>query len=360
MWLKKTTIFMTLIVALNAFHSQVSEAETSSTNTVKRENEINSQKDNVQLSLNQIMADPDWMGNSPTEPHWSVDGLSVFYAQKANGHQHKNHFKVRLSDQLSSQVPEKDSLFLASQQAEKNQTATQGVFTFQGDVYWTEFSTGEIKPLTADDERQSNIRFAKDNRLSYFEGHSIFLYDLNKGYARQIASFKTENDPQEKEPKDYLEQSQPRLFQFIKQREAEKSFQETRKDKARVNQNKTWYLGEDVEIRTFRLSPDANWLILGTVEKSLSGDADNMPEYVTADGYANNRKVRPLVGSSQPLNETFYLVDLVNHKKITLDTSNLPGINDDPLDSLKKKAAKKIGVTICRYIFRHIISISRK
>jgi len=296
-----------------------------------------------QLSLQKIMADPDWMGNSPTNPRWSVDGQSILYSQKVTGHTHSLDYQVALADKKSNLLAEDKALWVASQSAQMNASKTQGVFIFQGDVYWTNYQSGEIKALTADQAAQSNAQFVDDHRISYFEDHKIFIYDLTVNLARQIADFQLADDPDAESPQSYLEQSQPRLLKYIEKTESENAFQKARTDKLRLSKNHTFYLGTQVDIRTFRLSPDANWLVLGTTKKNGRGESDNMPEFVTADGYVNNRSVRPLVGTSNPTNETFYLVDLKKHEKHLIDTSSLPGINDDPLDALKQKAAKKIG-----------------
>jgi dipeptidyl aminopeptidase/acylaminoacyl peptidase len=324
---------MALLLVSNTFHSSLLQAKV----------ESNVELEKQSLSLKKIMADPDWMGNSVKDAFWSIDGQSVYYEQKAVGHSHHNNFKINLSNKQITKIVETEQLLLASQKANLNKTSTKGTFSYQGDIYLSNIGLGEISPLTADDTIQSNPQFVDANTISYLQNRSIYLYDLDKGYARQIANFMTKNNPEENQTKSYLEQSQPRLFEVLKNNEAEDSFQKERKQKAELRQSKTWYLGKSVDIRTFELSPDANWLILGTIKKALKGKADNMPEFVTADGYVNNRKVRSLVGSSKPRNEKFYLVDLVKHEKYEIDTSSLPGINDDPLEKLKKRAANKIG-----------------
>lgn len=297
----------------------------------------------TQLTLKKIMADPDWMGNSPTAPIWSADGQSVIYSRKAKGHTHSEQYQLNLVEKKSALLGENDGLWVASQSAQKSDDELYGVFEFQGDIYWTEFQSGKIKALTADEEAQSNPQYVNSKQISYIQGQKIFVYHLDKGLAEQIADFKLEDDPDKEKKSNYLAKSQPRLLKYIEKTEAENKFQKKRRKDNRLAKSKTWYLGKGVDIRTFRLSPDANWLVLGTTKKSLRGKADHMPEFVTADGYVNDRNVRPLVGTSKPTAESFYLVDLKNHEKHPIDTSSLPGINDDPLESLKKKAAKKTG-----------------
>lgn len=296
-----------------------------------------------ELNLETIMADPDWMGNSPRNPQWSLDGNSLYYQQKAIGHTHSNNIQINLADSQSKPLTKDEMLLSASSSAKLNPANSFGVFTYQGDVYVIDLSNEHIRPLTSDGVSQSDASFVDDSTVSYKVGHQIFLYHLDTRLEQQIADFKIAVDPDEAEDKDYLQQSQPRLLGYLKKKKQEDKFQKERKKTNWQQGYKTWYLGEGIEIRTFRLSPNAQWLLLGTTKSELKGKQDHMPEFVTDDGYVNDRKVRALVGSSKPTSESFYLIDLANAEKHSLDLSKLPGINDDPLKALRKKAAKKIG-----------------
>jgi dipeptidyl aminopeptidase/acylaminoacyl peptidase len=295
------------------------------------------------LTLEQIMANPDWMGNSPERQSWSIDGKAVYYQRKVDDHTHRELFKYSLETGKTSVNEKTESLMAASRNAVLNPSMTHGVFTFQSDLYIIELGTNRISALTADNKIETMVSFVDDNTISFRVGYQLFLYDLKARLAKQIAEFKTSVEPDKKSNKNYLEQSQPRLLEYIKQKQDEAEFQKQREKSNKLNTIKTWYLGKNRRIRTFRLSPDAKWLLLGTVKNGGRGQSDHMPEFVVETGYVNDRKVRPLVGTSEPTNESFYLFDLVKHKKHTLDLSKLPGINDDPLKSLRKKAAKKIG-----------------
>ncbi len=329
----------TITIGLSLFfNSMISIADSNATLE-----KVDVQNKEQTLTLKQIMAAPDWMGNAPQNPLWSYDSQSVIFGRKMSGHTHLQQFQVDLQTRKIAPLADDKELWIASQSANRNNNETQGVFIFQGDVYWTNYATGEIKPLLVDEKPQSFAQFIDQNRISYQEGYSVYIYHLDSGYSEQIVDFKLMRDPEEKEEESYLVQSQPRLLKYLEQTKNETAFQKKRKEANRLSKNKIWYLGKGVDIRTFRVSPDASWLLLGTVPKTKRGKADRMPEFVTEDGYVNDRKVRPLVGTSTPTNETFYLVDLNGHKKHQLDTSHLPGVNDDPLDDLKRSAAKKIG-----------------
>ncbi|MFT6733068.1 MAG: dipeptidyl aminopeptidase/acylaminoacyl peptidase [Polaribacter sp.] len=307
------------------------------------------EKITADFALEKIMSDPDWMGASPERPNWSLNSQTIYFQQKAKGHTHRNTLKLDLN-QANTIKPK--SILLESAEALLNASSASanlspnkklGVFDYQGDVYLINLQSEKISVLTKDHVKQSNVSFVNDQTISYFIKHDIYLMDIITGVSSQLASFNLTEDPEKIESKDYLQQSQPRLLDYVSNKQTEKTFQKQRSKKLQVNKDVQWYLGKKQSIKTFRLSPNANWLVLGLVNKELDGKSDNMPEFVTESGYVNNRKVRSLVGTDEKTTETFYLVDFLKHKKIKMDLSKLPGISDDPLASLRMEAAKKIG-----------------
>ncbi len=301
------------------------------------------------FALEKIMSNPDWMGASPERPVWSLNSQTIYYRQKVKNHSHRNTFKIELS-QLNTKEPKgllvesaEARLKAASAGASLNKNKKMGVFDYQNDIYLINLESEKITALTKDYANQSNANFVDANTISYFVKRDIYLMNINTGVSTQLASFNLSEDPDKKVKKNYLVQSQLRLLEYVSNIQTETDFQKQRAEQQQINKDIQWYLGEKHSIKTFRLSPDANWLILGLVDKKLDGTSDNMPEFITESGYVNNRKVRSLVGTDEPSAEIFYLVDFAKHIKTKMDLSKLPGINDDPLASLRKKAAKKIG-----------------
>lgn len=295
------------------------------------------------LTLESIMADPDWMGNSPQLPSWSLDGKHIYFERKVKGRTHNNSYQLNPVDQKTAIISKDQLLIKASSGAKLNPAESHGVFSFQSNLYLVELATSKISTITADSQVQLSPVFIDNDTISYRQGYTIYQYDLNSGLSSQIADFQLKKDPEVRQDKSYLEQSQPRLLDYVKQQQDEKEFQKQRNEELTLHQSKTWYLGKGLRIRTFRISPNGQWVILGTVKQNRAGKSDNMPEFVTEDGYVKDKKVRSLVGTSEPLNETLYLFDLKNHSKRLLELKHLPGISDDPLKKLRKKAAQKIG-----------------
>src|SRR4051794_31594558 len=49
------------------------------------------------LTLEQIMAHPDWLGTPPENAYWADDGSAVYYQRKRTGAEERDLYKVALS-----------------------------------------------------------------------------------------------------------------------------------------------------------------------------------------------------------------------------------------------------------------------
>ena len=192
------------------------------------ETDKSSQNSATKLNLEKIMADPDWMGNSPENPDWSPDSGTIYFQQKALGHRHRDILKLDLLSSKVSLLGKNDLLIHASAQAKLNSKKTQGVFAYQGDVYVVDFASQVFNPLTADARVQTNINFVNNTTISYMVGRQIFVYHLDTRLERQVADFKMTSDPEKEKDKDYLQQSQPRLLNYLHQKKQENQYQKTR------------------------------------------------------------------------------------------------------------------------------------
>ncbi len=228
-------------------------------------------KSKIRLNLDTIMADPDWMGTSPRAPSWSIDGKFINYARKALGHSHENHYQITVKTRRSSKITDVALLEEQSNRAILNSTKSKGVFAYQGDIYLVDVKNRHISAVTADQRKQSSPTFTSDSQISYLVDKDIFLYDLKTKLERQIASFEMVDDPEEKDDKTYLQKSQPRLLHYLKKRADEKKYQKNIAEHTRLNEIKTWYMGKGNSIKTFRVSPNANWVLVGLTKKDMNG-----------------------------------------------------------------------------------------
>jgi dipeptidyl aminopeptidase/acylaminoacyl peptidase len=306
------------------------------------------------LTLEQIMADPDWIGNVPEDPYWSDDGRAVYYEREREGigKQRKDLYRIDLATGKATLV-EPAQRARADAPGERNRERTRKVYLVDGDVFVKDLKTGAVRQITRTEEEESDPHFLADGRRIWFHrGDSVFLHDLDSGVTWQAADLRLAKDPAEKDPK-FLAEQQTRLFDVIRQKQ-ERERREREEDRALGKADPTraplpWYLGKEIQIESTSLSPSGDWLAVVTAPKrDEAASGAKMPDWVTESGNVEIRDVRPKVGAEGLVPHSVILLDLKAHERHDLDWSVLPGIKDDPLKGLReaaeaRKAAKQDG-----------------
>jgi dipeptidyl aminopeptidase/acylaminoacyl peptidase len=310
-----------------------------------------------ELTLEQIMADPDWIGNPPEDPYWADDGRSIYYERQREGigEQKKDLFRVDVSRGAAGEAVRIDPAERGRADApgERNRQRTRKVYALAGDIFVKDLKTRAVRQITRTEAEESEPHFLADGRRVWFRrGDDLLVYDVESGLLSQPAELKLDKDPAEKKETTYLQEQQTRLFDVIRQKQ-EKEKREREEDRALRRADPTraplpWYLGKEVKIETLSLSPAGDWLAVVTSPKrdeSASKPA-KLPQYVTESGNVETRDVRPKVGAEEPVPQSVLLLNLKNHERHDLDWAVLPGVKEDPLKALReaaeaRKAARK-------------------
>jgi dipeptidyl aminopeptidase/acylaminoacyl peptidase len=309
-----------------------------------------------ELTLEQIMADPDWIGNPPEDPYWSDDGRSIYYERQREGigEQKKDLFRVDVSRAAAGEAVRIDPAERGREDApgERNRQRTRKVFAREGDIFVKDLKTRAVRQVTRTDAEESDPHFLADGRRVWFRrGDDLLVYDVESGLLSQPAELKLVKDPADKE-ETYLSEQQTRLFDVIRQKQ-EREKREREEDRVLRRADPTraplpWYLGKDVKIEAVSLSPSGDWLAVVTSPKrdESASKPSKMPQYVTESGNVETRDVRSKVGAEEPVPHSVLLLDLKNHERHDLDWAVLPGIKEDPLKALReaaeaRKAARK-------------------
>lgn len=352
----KTMISVLLSASLFAC-SSVQTSHTAKTQTVQQSSEITKpyilpkQQNNVApgtLSMEMIMADPDWIGRQPERPFWSVDGSSVLYQRKQSGNQIRDLWQVGLDAAnngkmvaLSNQHQIDNADRITSHQDDTS------AWVFEGNIF-VQSRTG-LKQLTRSPLNPTNLSFLNDGRLAFQSGDSFYAIDTQSGLTEQLVSWLFEEQPTaNKPPKDYIAEEQVALIEYVrvqrKNRQDKFERAEALKKANRTVRATPIYLSEKHRTVSASLSPSGNWLVVSEQKSGSSrSDEDIMPNYIGEDGRIKPEKVRVRVAESKPQSQTLWLVDVHNGTKKKLDYKTLPGYNEDVLASVKQENAKAIG-----------------
>lgn len=299
------------------------------------------------LTLEQIMADPDWLGNAPEGPWFSPDGSMVFYKQKRIGQSSRDWYVVATGGGAATKIEAAEHSEVPGADQVWNMARDALAWTFDGDIFVHSMTGASTRQLTRTAETERNPRFLANGRsLAYQRNQDWFVFDFATGETRQLARILAEDDPADKQPEGYLQKQQLRLFETLsrdrnealQRREEERAAREA--DPRRVPN--PVYLGKDREIVWTALSPDGERVLVIHGDKGRdSGQQDKMPRFVADSGFVDIEDVRTLVGDGEPADHRFMIVHLASRATHELDLAVLPGIKDDPLAWLKEKNGKK-------------------
>ena len=297
------------------------------------------------LTLQQVMADPDWIGPPVEDAWWAWDGRSVQYQLKRAGASIRDTWQQPIDGSAGARrVDGAARAQLDAPGAVYDAQHARMAFVRNGDVFVRDLSSGALTQLTRSNDDEALPQWSRDGGLVWRVGNDWYRWRVGEG-VRQAAVVKAEKSPDAAPDADPLRERQLRLIDTLREDAA-------RRDAARA-QHDAWraadpsrapapaYLGDDVAIADSALSPDARWLLVVTTAKDAdAGRAGKLPKYVTESGYEEFEEAHTRVGRNAPLPHTLWLVDVAAGSARKLDFGALPGIADDPLAALRKAAGK--------------------
>ncbi len=297
------------------------------------------------LTLAQVMADPDWIGAPVEQAWWSWDGQRAYYTLKRDGSTIRDiHAQpvaggagARLDGAARGDIDGMDPVFDAQR--------TRMAFVRNGDVFVRHLGSGALDQLTRTEGAEAQLQWGRDGALVWRAGQDWFRWTARDG-TTQAAILKAEDDPAKTPKADDLRDRQLRYFEALRT-------ERERRDAMRA-QTEAWrradpsrapapvFLGKDVEISGSALSPDGHWLLVATRAKSAEeGQDGRMAKYITESGYEEFEDVRTRVGRNDPVPMAFWLVSMADGTPRPLAVDALPGVSEDPLADLRRKAGQK-------------------
>ncbi len=298
------------------------------------------------VTIDQAMADPDWIGAPVQMPYWSTDGRSVYYRLKRNGSPVRDLHRVDLAGNTDVVVDPAATANTDGADAVFDRARARAAFVRNGDVFLRDLASGRLTQVTRTPQLEASPQFSADGRaLQYRAGNDWFSYDLASGVSGPAAVLRAENDPEAKKPDD-LAQQQLRYFSTLRKLKSDREAQKKNADDfAKGDPTRAplpLYLGGDIKIEATSLSPDARHLLVVTSPKNHEeGREGKLQRFVTESGYEEQEDERVRVGRNAPAPQSLLLLDLDKRTQQPLAYGDLPGINDDPLKAVREENAQR-------------------
>ena len=300
------------------------------------------------LTLEKIMADPDWIGAPVQAAYWSTDGHAVYYSRKRAGAPITDLHRIDLADARDSVVDGAAMAAADGPNAKFDAAGTRAAFVRNGDIFVRDLASGRLSQITRTPQNEAAPQFSADGRrLSFRCDNDWFVHDLADGVTTPAAVLKLEKDPDAPPKADDLREMQLRTFSTLKKMHDNKEAAHAHADELRKSDptraSAPFYLGDEVKVLDTELSPDARWLLVVTMPKSAEkGREGKLTRYATESGYEEFESEHVRVGRNPPAPQSLLLLDLAAHTALPLALDGLPGIHEDPLKAIREENEKKL------------------
>lgn len=307
----------------------------------------------TELTLKQIMANPDWMGILARNAYWNDDGKSVYFSRQAHESAVKQYYQQGINESQASELT-LDELHLASQaKGIFDLSRSNKAYIYQGNIFIKNVSTQKVRQLTKQNLPVEGIRFLQNGDLSFWHAGTVFQIHLKSGLLEQIANIKMATKPAEFTATTYIQKQQDRLIEFValknKQAKDQKDYQQQLDKLDPTLTPKTWYLGDVEKIQTLSVSPDGRYIILSLIDKNYNYDFGGdettgiMAKFITQKGPMASTPVRALISEDKPAGERFVLLDLASHTQKQVSFEGLTGYDDDVFTDIRAENKKHKG-----------------
>lgn len=301
------------------------------------------------LTLKQIMADPAWIGHGPQNAVWEANSSAILFERSKTDSPLVDYYRLSPDSGKTAKVSIAEQHRYDDQKGITTRDGRYRVYSFRGNIIRKDLHDDGVTVLVKNTADNNQVLELTDDRIAYRADNDWYAIAVEGGPIEQLVDIRTTDAPQAPQVgKDYLSAEQPQLLTFIAEKQRDRSIryqdrqQWLQQDPSQVL--RPFYLPKTHQIQMSSLSPSGRYLlVVHSPEIKGRTEGDIMPNYVTEDGHIENVPVRERIADFKPVNFTFTLLDLQQHTQTDLDTSRLPGINDDPWAAVKRDNERVYG-----------------
>lgn len=287
------------------------------------------------LTVEKIMRDQKWVGNSPSNVFWSPDSEKIYFDWNPVRATSDSLYFITLKNHHPQKATYQErSLAMSQRFGSWNNDQTKLVYTAGRTLYLMDKRTGKSTVLLQSLNGVNNPTFAlKGEAIAYQQDGNLFLKNLKTGSSDQITNFQKGTTPSDKKAPEtaqekFLEEDALANSQVLRERKAVKEQRELiLKAHRKSTDLKTIYTG-DKQVRNISLSPDGNYVVYGLVTNPRE-KGTIVPNYVTQSGYTEDIPGRPVVGVPQPSFEAA-VYNRQQDSIYPIKIDQIPGIRDIP------------------------------
>lgn len=302
------------------------------------------------LTIDKIMADPKWMGSSPSNLQWSADGSILYFDWNPENAAADSAYFITKENRTPQKLPSsRKNEILYHRNLVFNLSRSQALYQKDGDIFLLDTKTGKTRQITQTVASEMNPVFSfNEKRIVFQQQQDLYAWDPETGQLQQLISVQKTAPAESKQrsgsQEEWLKKDQLEWMEVIRERKEKKEATEAfTKSLPKPKQVRQLYTGDKM-MRNLQISADGRYISYTLFKPDQNGKRTIVPNYVTETGFTEDIPARTKVGSPSGTSELF-VYDREKDSLHTVSLDSIPGIEDLP-DYLKDypfrlSAAKK-------------------
>ncbi len=286
------------------------------------------------LTVEKIMRDPKWIGTSPSNPSWSIDGKTLYFYWNPEKATSDSLYFISLDNKKPQKATtQQKRTLVTADDITYNSNKTAYVYVKDGDVFYTELKPVRTKLVTQTTERENNPVFSfGEQKIVYNRGGNLYSWDIATGETQQLTNIKTETRQRGKDTtqqEQWLRRDQLEYFEVLKQRKQKREEAEAYNKNTAAKELRSILIAEDKRVQALNVSPGGRFITFSLFRANTTGINTIVPSYVTESGFTTDIPGRTKVGAPRGTSE-FFLYDREKDTVYSIKADSIPGIKDLP------------------------------
>lgn len=280
---------------------------------------------NSTLVLKDIMKGDDFIGHSPENIRWTIDGAAILFEWNPENNLGNFDYIFPVKTKNGSISKAKNTELIEYDPLQH--TFLINYYAIEGALIAFDKKTKQQKVVYHTTSPIRNVQRINLEHLVYFQqGSNLFCYNSQNGSIVQITNFQSTEESNLKVDSTNLMKQQTELFEFIQDKNARKEWK-LKQDKNLFSLPTKIFIGKE-SLENIQISPDAAYISfrLSTYPNSKQTQVEN---HISADGYTYSSSAREKVKDIDP-SHRLGIYSVLNDTVVYIDFSKLSDIRKKP------------------------------
>ena len=290
------------------------------------------------LTIEKIMRDPKWIGTSPLEPFWNIEGTKLFFKWNPDNAPSDSLYYITKENTtpVKASVAQKQNVVSASS-AVYNLNRTAYIYEKDGDIFYHTIKPEKTYRITQTEAAEYDPEFSfSEKEIVYTRDNNLYAWDMNTGETRQLTNIQNANNEKKEEklsPEDeWLKNEQVQYLEVLRERIKDKRLATIYNNNTPTHDLIKINIGDET-VHDLSISPDGRYISYRLYKAADKRSATIVPNYITESSFTTEIHGRSKVGEPQGTSR-FFIYDMQSDSVFEIKTSSIEGIRDMP-DYLK-------------------------